>query len=444
MADFRDRVERGQAIASSPGLIERVAKGIFSVQSQSGPGVYLVTLQGDRWKCMCPDFLAHDLACKHILAVRLHEKGFSLRAARTEETSRPRPSYAQDWSAYNRAQRAELRMFDEVLLELLREVEDPAKVKQTGRPRLPLSDVLFAAIEKVYHGIPLRVTHGLSDQVHEARKISCSPSRNMPSVALRRADVTPVLHDLVAKSALPLASIEDTFAVDSSGFRTTSFGSYYREKYGAATQNVWVKGHIVVGTATHIIPKVTVTDARAGDSPEFPGLINGTVAAGFLLREVYADKGYLSGANYEAARELGGTAYIMFKKDSHGHAKHPAVRSPLWKTMWHLLQSDPSKFLDHYNKRENVEAVFAAIKKKLGETISSRDPVAQVNELLCKVLAYNITVLIHESFEHGIPLPSSGSPKPKPDGPRAIENESLDPVDRGGWSSRFVPDLEDN
>ena len=35
-------------------------------------------------------------------------------------------------------------------------------------------------------------------------------------------------------------------------------------------------------------------------------------------------------------------------------------------------------------------------KKKFGETIKSRNRVAQENELLCKIIAYNITVLIHE------------------------------------------------
>jgi hypothetical protein len=444
MADFRGRVEKGKEIASAPGQIEQVAKNIFSVQSQSGSGVYLVSTDGDRWKCICPDFLGHDLPCKHILAVRLHKKGFNVRKALEDERRRPKPTYGQDWTAYNQAQRAELRLFDEVLFELVSDVEDPVPAKQTGRPRLPLRDVLYCAVEKVYHGIPLRVTHGLSDRSRAENRISCSPSYNMPSIVLRRADVTPILHDMIAKSALPLAHVEDTFAVDSSGFRTTSFGDYYREKYGAPAQNVWVKGHIVIGTQTHIIPTVKVTDARAGDSPEFPGLIHGTVAAGFVLREVYADKGYLAGVNYETVRQHGGTAYIMFKKDSHGHAKHPAVRSPLWKKMWHLLQSDPVAFLDHYHKRENVEAVFAAIKKKLGETISSRDPVAQVNELLCKVLAYNITVLIHEAFEHGILLPGSPGPKSEPEETGLAHAKSTDSVTPGAWDPRSAPTWEDN
>jgi hypothetical protein len=33
--------------------------------------------------------------------------------------------------------------------------------------------------------------------------------------------------------------------------------------------------------------------------------------------------------------------------------------------------------------------------------VKSKNRVAQENELLCKIIAYNITVLIHEMFESG-------------------------------------------
>jgi hypothetical protein len=70
--------------------------------------------------------------------------------------------------------------------------------------------------------------------------------------------------------------------------------------------------------------------------------------------------------------------------------------------MYHLFQANREEWESHYQLRSNVEAGFAAIKKKLGETLKSRNPVAQTNELLAKVLAYNLTVLIHEMYEHGI------------------------------------------
>jgi len=49
-----------------------------------------------------------------------------------------------------------------------------------------------------------------------------------------------------------------------------------------------------------------------------------------------------------------------------------------------------------------VETTFGAIKQKFGESLKSKKRVSQVNQLLCKAIAYNITVLIHEMFESEI------------------------------------------
>jgi hypothetical protein len=49
-----------------------------------------------------------------------------------------------------------------------------------------------------------------------------------------------------------------------------------------------------------------------------------------------------------------------------------------------------------------VESVFSALKRKFGENVRSRTQVAQVNEILCKLIAYNLTVVVHEMFENGI------------------------------------------
>jgi hypothetical protein len=54
------------------------------------------------------------------------------------------------------------------------------------------------------------------------------------------------------------------------------------------------------------------------------------------------------------------------------------------------------------HKRSNVESTFGAIKKKFGDKLKSKNRVAQENELLCKLIAYNMTVVIHEMFELGI------------------------------------------
>jgi|SRR3990167_1444109 len=63
---------------------------------------------------------------------------------------------------------------------------------------------------------------------------------------------------------------------------------------------------------------------------------------------------------------------------------------------------DREVFMEAYHKRSNVEATNAAIRRKLGDTLKSKDRTAQVNELLAKLVAYNITVVIHEMYENGV------------------------------------------
>ena len=63
------------------------------------------------------------------------------------------------------------------------------------------------------------------------------------------------------------------------------------------------------------------------------------------------------------------------------------------------FQLHRDEFDEHYHKRSNAESTFGAIKKKFGETLKSRKRRAQVNELLCKIISYNITVLIHEMIQ---------------------------------------------
>jgi transposase len=70
--------------------------------------------------------------------------------------------------------------------------------------------------------------------------------------------------------------------------------------------------------------------------------------------------------------------------------------------MYHYFQLNREEFLEHYHKRSNIEATNAAIKRKFGETLKSKNPTAQVNELLAKIVAYNLTVVIHEMYENGI------------------------------------------
>jgi hypothetical protein len=57
------------------------------------------------------------------------------------------------------------------------------------------------------------------------------------------------------------------------------------------------------------------------------------------------------------------------------------------------LLAAPRRVLD-YHKR-NAETAFSCIKRKFSAAVHSETYTAQVNEVLCKVLCYNLSVLTH-------------------------------------------------
>ena len=60
------------------------------------------------------------------------------------------------------------------------------------------------------------------------------------------------------------------------------------------------------------------------------------------------------------------------------------------------------EFLGFYHRRSNVETTFHMIKSKFGPNVRSKTGVAQLNEVLCKVLCHNLCCLVQSIYELGI------------------------------------------
>ena len=109
-----------------------------------------------------------------------------------------------------------------------------------------------------------------------------------------------------------IKSVETQFAVDSSGFRTTQFNEYCREKHKTKQQHRWVKAHIMVGAKTNVIISAEITKEDGGDCPRFNPLVKRAHESGFTLKEVSADKIYLSKDNLALKRAQGLPTYVLF------------------------------------------------------------------------------------------------------------------------------------
>jgi hypothetical protein len=137
--------------------------GCYTVPRQSGSGSYTVILDNDSALCDCPDFELRDKDCKHIMAVKLFARRQARGAGQDTANVEPSPkakrkTYAQAWPQYNAAQTNEGRHFGELLADLCRTIEEPARTGRGRRP-IPLADQVFAATMKVYSLVLGKAVH---------------------------------------------------------------------------------------------------------------------------------------------------------------------------------------------------------------------------------------------------------------------------------------------
>src|SRR5207249_915528 len=150
----------------------------------------------------------------------------------------------------------------------------------------------------------------------------------------------------------------------------------------------WVKAHAICGVQTNVVCAVEIAGQDANDCPMFKPLVESAAAAGFTLKEVTADKAYLSHDNLALIAGLGGTAFVPFKSNSQA-----GEAGTLWEQMFHYYQFRREDFLKHYHQRSNAESTFSMVKAKFRDHVRSKTPTAMVNEVLCKFLAHNIVVV---------------------------------------------------
>lgn len=317
-------------------------------------------------------------------------------AAQAKPTQKEKKKYIQDWAAYNLAQSREKELFQKLLYALVQGIEQPEQKR--GRPRHLLADIIFCTAFKVYSTVSAR--RFMSDlrwaQAHGY--IERTPQHSTLFGYFENPQLTPILHELIRQSSLPLRAIEKTFAVDSSGFRVNGYVKWFNARYGKEQENHdWLKLHLVCGVKTHIVIAAETSERHDHDSPFFDPLVTQAAKSGFKLRSVVADKAYSSRANLELVVGKGGMPYIDFKDNAKGESD-----SETWNKIFHYYSFNRAVFDAHYHQRSNIETVFHMIKMKFGERIRSKTETAKINEALCKVLCHNICVLVQSIFEFGL------------------------------------------
>jgi transposase len=305
-------------------------------------------------------------------------------------------TYSQDWQAYDLAQIHQKELFMQLLRDVCSSIPQPEYT--FGRPRLPIADMVFASALKVFSTFSLRRFTMDMNIAKEYGFIERVPHYSSIAYYMENPELTPIIKELIVATSLALAAVETDFTIDSSGFGTSRFVKWFDHKYGKEVDiRAWVKAHMVCGVKTNIVTAVELTMGNEHDTKFLPELVTQT-AQNFNVKEVSGDKAYSSRTNLELINDVGAVPYIPFKKGTTGRAKN----APTWKKMYHYFKFRNEEFLEHYHKRSNAETTFHMIKSKFGDSVRSKTEVAQVNEVLLKVLCHNICVVIQEMFELGI------------------------------------------
>ena len=308
-------------------------------------------------------------------------------------------SYGQDWSSYNKAKTKEKTLSLQLLLDLLEFFPDKVE-KRPGRPSILLNDQIICMFICAYSRFSSRKCISDIEFVRQRKLIERTPHFNSVLNMFGKLSMTNVLSQLVEISSLPLRMFEEHLSVDSSGFSCSTFQRWFDIRtQETSKKREWMKAHLITGAKTNVIASIAITDGTEADCPELIPLVK-KASKYFDMKEVSADKAYLSRENLWTIASVGAVPYIPFKTNSVG--KPRGMR--LWKTMYEYFYNNQEEFMKHYHQRSNIESTYSMIKRNFGHKLRMRNRTGQVNEILMKCLCHNLTVLVQEMFELGLEI----------------------------------------
>lgn len=420
------REERGRQIAQRGGIRQLGARYVVpSASANSNVPTYLVDIVSD--ECTCADFSTRRLRCKHIEGVLfwLAWEGDAMNdqtsdiGETTQVTLKKKQQSKQNWPAYNRAQTTERPRVSKMLYALLQGVPDQEREDGTpGQKPIPDREAAFAISAKVYSGCSGRRFEGDIHTYVERGYLSRAWDANTLFRSMESPAMTPILTwalEEAARVQVPFENAAGQIAIDATGFRTTvrrvrdekeiivarwSDQKHKKDKKKIVWFHEWVKLHAAVGTLTNVITAAHVSAGMgkgSGDSPHFIPLLN-TTTQRFAVKQVSGDKGYLDEDNLAAVAAIGAVPFVSFKDNSRG-MDHPNEH---WRRMFAYFDLKKEEFLRCYHRRSNVESTFGAMKMTLGDSVSSKKLVAQQNEVLAKVLLWNLSRIVHTIEEFGV------------------------------------------
>ena len=302
-----------------------------------------------------------------------------------------------------------------------------------------VGDMIFCMALKIYHGMSMRRTMTTIARARDRKLLDQTPGYSSIARYGRDPRLTPILKHIVQQSTLPLAEVETSFAIDSSGFSTRHYDRWVNDRNGRRRKRAkYIKAHLTCGVKTKVVVAADVSDYRGADAPYLLPHLR-TAMQNFDVRHLSADAAYLADRHFQEAEKLGVSLYIPFKSNSTPEGSR-GERSDAWRRAYHFYMYHRSEFKKFYHQRSVGESMIWMTKASGGPSVRAKTKAGQYNEILLKILVHNLCVLVKSMYELGIepqfrPLAEGPRSSDEDDGlgicpwPRSPNQDNLDGVE---------------
>ncbi len=299
----------------------------------------------------------------------------------------------RDWFEYNEAKTRRFQTFLSLLLLVLDTVPLPSLYKGKGRKPIPTRDIIICLLLKIYYKTSFRDIIGELKQHKKELGLEKVPHFNTLRRYMVDPRITVILGILLVFVVQPIVALETVFASDATGYGTSRKSEYY---------TIVVNSHVTIGTFSQMIVCAVSTIGKRNDSTQFETMVK-MVSSVFKIKEWLGDAGYLSRKACNLVSKQHGIPFFWPKSNSTAKSRG----SYAWSDMMTMFKNNLEFFKKHYHQRSKVESVFSSIKNYFGSTVFSRTIEGQLNELLFKVLAYDLCRLGEVAFYMKIDISSS-------------------------------------
>ncbi|MEK6884581.1 MAG: transposase [Nanoarchaeota archaeon] len=274
---------------------------------------------------------------------------------------------------------------------------DERKICTNGRPPIYFKDMLKSMLIMTYHGMSYRRCQGDLEIARELGIINAIPNRSTLCKYMNEEAIRKELMVLIQQSASSFINAEATLIIDSTWYALKMYSGGHNRKPTNKNKNKDIpplaktrKLHLGILRNSRIIAYATTSKGTRNDNLFFKEILFKVIENGFYVRVLLADAGYMSKANYALAQEKGvENIFIDFRSNVTGKR----AKSKAWGDAFYIWKHDNNYWHEIYRFRVLVEGVFSTIKRKFMNWLRTRKVIARDNEMLLKVLCYNLTIL---------------------------------------------------